>query len=346
MTTEKENINNDDLTLKDIINLVIKYFHEVKKYWILPLAFGILFAGYKGYKAYAQKATYKATLTFMINEDEGAKLGGGAASILGRLGGTTAKFNLDKILELSKSRNIVQQALFSKIAMDKKEDYFANHFIKAYDLNKNSKNPIVFSRDDVDKFTDAENAMLQKIYIMLVGPEGLVSNSSNDKSGIMTMTISTVNELLSIEFLKKLYDKLSNFYISKSIEKEQVAYNALKTKSERLYAQMNSKEAAKASFDDSNLSVFQESSKLPGKRYERDARILGAIYAEVIKNLELAEISLQNKTPFVQVIDYPIPPLEPQKDSLLKSILLGLLLGGIIGITVVIIRKIFQEAMA
>ena len=57
------------------------------------------------------------------------------------------------------------------------------------------------------------------------------------------------------------------------------------------------------------------------------------MYGESIKNLEIADFSLKNKTPFIQIIDRPFAPLTPIFKSKLMAIIKGGFLGGFLGIT-------------
>lgn len=55
--------------------------------------------------------------------------------------------------------------------------------------------------------------------------------------------------------------------------------------------------------------------------------VLGTAYGEVIKNLEIAKITLQREKPLYQIIDMPNEPLKKNKLSKQK----GLIYGGLIG---------------
>ena len=74
----------------------------------------------------------------MMNDDEGGGLGslGGLAASFGFGGGGSGEFNLEKMLSLLKSRNIIQQGLFEKAELGGKTDFFANHLIAEYDFHK------------------------------------------------------------------------------------------------------------------------------------------------------------------------------------------------------------------
>lgn len=57
----------------------------------------------------------------MVNEDEGSQLGNNMLSMLGKFGmGGSTKFNLEKIVSLSKSENIIRKSLLAMDSIDGK----------------------------------------------------------------------------------------------------------------------------------------------------------------------------------------------------------------------------------
>ena len=53
-----------------------------------------------------------------------------------------------------------------------------------------------------------------------------------------------------------------------------------------------------------------------------------AILQELVKNLELAKVSLLNNTPVITIVEKPIYPLEVKKIGKVKGVLIGGLLAG------------------
>ena len=82
------------------------------------------------------------------------------------------------------------------------------------------------------------------------------------------------------------------------------------------------------------------------QRLSRDLSANAAMYAEVLKNTEMADFSLRTKTPFIQVIDAPIAPIPPTQVSLLRKLFIGAFLGGLIGLVFVSGRKFYRDVMS
>lgn len=68
-----------------------------------------------------------------------------------------------------------------------------------------------------------------------------------------------------------------------------------------------------------------------------------AILTELVKQAELANVTLRKETPLIQVIDRPILPLPKEQLGKAKRILLGGIVAGFFTVLGLIIRKIFKE---
>ena len=348
-------IESDEITLKELILKIKDYSVEVLRNWKILVLFIVPFLAYFLYKAFTTPPMYKANLTFMLNEDTGGGFSG-VSGILGSLGlggGGGGKYSLDKILELSRSRQIIEKALFTKYNFNGNDDFFANHLIREYKLQEKAwaKDTALqnfwFTNGTTTAFTRRENKALMSLYGMVVqAAKGALFTSGFEKnSGIMTFTINSTSEELSIELVKTIFTKLSDFYILNAVQKEQETYSLLKSKVDSIKYLLYGKEAGLAKFDDSNLFLQEQTVQLPKKRLNRDVQMLTLMYGEAIKNLEVAEFALNNKRPFLQAIDFPISPIRPEKISKLKNGLLGLFLGVLVGSLWIIARKILRDAM-
>ena len=86
-----------------------------------------------------------------------------------------------------------------------------------------------------------------------------------------------------------------------------------------------------------NPNPLTKISQVPYQKAMIDVQTNGAIYQELLKQLELAKVAHRNKTPLIQIIDKPELPLENSRWKLLKAILYGLILG--LSITVLFISS-------
>ncbi|MBP7183895.1 MAG: hypothetical protein KBA06_00165 [Saprospiraceae bacterium] len=345
----------DEITLRELILKIKEFTSEILNYWYVVLLFIIIGTSYMFYKVSKTTISYPASITFMVNDDKGG--GAGIASVLGSFGfgGAASETNIDKILELSKSRKIIQNALFRKEDIGSKTDYLANHLINIYKLDKSLEGSTLtkmpagfrFKSGDTHTFGRVENTALLMLYGKLIGgdKDNIYSSGFSKNSGIMNLNVRTENEELSLKLVSAIYEELSNFYVLKSVEKQKANYDLVKSKVDSLRAQLYGADYKLASFEDYNLALVPEVSKLTTKRLSRDIGVLSAAYGEALKNLEIADLTLKSKTPYIQPIDTPIFPLKPEKQSKSKALMMGFGIGLIASSLLIIFRKIIKDAM-
>jgi hypothetical protein len=346
----------DEITLRELILKIKEYYTELRNNWKILLLVILPCTAYFGYKAWVKPVTYTSGLTFMLNEEKG---GGGISSILGQfgglLGGGGGDYQLEKILEIARSRRIISSALFERGNINGQDDYFANHVIRIQKLHDNWNDDkelqnFFFTNADPSKFSMQENKALLALYAEFVGGEGadgtIFGAKLNEDTGIMSLSAATKNEMLSINLLNTLYKNISEFYISKSTEREAQTLAILTQKRDSIGRALYRNDYSSASFEDQSQGVLLQQDKVPVKRFNRNNQILSAVYAEAIKNVEIAEFSLKSSTPFLTQLDVPIAPIKPDPRGRVKALLTGFILGFILGAVFVVGRKVVRGAMS
>ena len=341
---EKEPTYNDEISLRDLVLKIKSFIREIFRYWKIPALCILIAVAFQTYKYLQFVPEYPAKITFSVDEDEGGS-NSGLTGILGQFGLTSvrpSRYNLDKILALSKSRRVIEHTLFHKTTIDGKEDYLANHLIRIYQLNNSKENKksgtpdFYFTRDSLDAFDRTENAKLLSLYNFIIGPPedpklALITADYNEDTNIMSLDASTTHEDLSLALADRMFVSLSNYYINKAIEKQFKTYTVVSAKKDSVLAVLKSNEYQLANFKDTHRSMLMRTDQITELRLQREIAALSAMYAEVLKNTEIADFSLKNKLPFIQVIDEPLSPIAPTQISLLRMLIIGMMIGGAIG---------------
>lgn len=365
-------VEEDEMTLRDIILLVKSYLNEIKRNWKLLLLFILPITAVLFYQAYSVKVVYPARMTFMVTEEKGQDVSsiGGLLGSLGVGGGAQNESSLEKVLQLFRSRRIIEETFFERITIEGASDYIANFFIEVYglsDLLAPSKPLLPFSENDwsermeeidfrfthpnIDSFNLDEKLMLKVLYGRLVGNadggvEPLVGSTIDEKSGIMSITLETVSEPLTAEMLLKLYDQLSQYYIDKTIEKQLKIYEIAKFKTDSINNQLLIADRKLAEFEDRSRNLVWVRGELERTKLQRQTRILEILYGESIKQLELSDFALRRKTPYVEIIDKPSRPIGAQGKSKILAIAFGVAIGTVLAILFIVFRKIVRDALA
>lgn len=355
----KESTYNDEISLRDLILKIRSFIREVIRYWYIPAICILLVIAYQGYQYIQFEPIYPARITFSVDEDEGGS-SPGLTGILGQFGlGSVrpSRYNLDKILALSKSRRVIEHTLFGKIIIDGKDDFLANHLIREYHLNHTtqaddaSESGFYFTHDSLSAFNRQENEILLSLFNFIIGPpdnpkKALITADYNEDTNIMSIDVSSTSEELSLALANRMFESLSEYYVNKAIEKQAKTLSVITAKKDSVLAVLKGTEYQLAHFKDSHRGMLMRTDQVSDLRLQREITALSAMYAEVLKNTEVADFSLKNKIPFIQVIDAPLSPIQPTQISLLRKLLISILIGGIIGTVLVVGRKVFIDIMA
>jgi len=362
----QQGYKDQDVSIKEVFLTIKDYFKAVwKSKWLVIFVTGLTLFAFV-LSAFLTRPVFPGELTFMINEEDGS--GSSINGLLGQFGlGGPSENNLDKILQLSQSRRITQSIYFDSISVNGKDDYLANHVIDYLEseeewgninilfklLYGNDPLPLKgfrFTSDEVEDYGPLEKKALKILHLKIAGtPDGgkigIISTSQSEETGIMSITTRTHRPELSVEVSKVLYKNLSSFYIEKSINKHKATYDIVKEKSDSISNALAIAQGSLASFNDKNQGVFRSKDKLTEQRIIANVQKLMVMDAEVEKNLQIADFTLKNKTPFIEVIDEPMLPLLAERPSIVQNMIKGVLLGLILSLGFVVTRKFIRDVM-
>jgi len=289
-----------------------------------------------------QKPVYNAKLSFLLNEnDPGMSLNLSSLAGLAGISGLNNGVNVseDKLIFLANSRTLIGSALLCKSNLNGVNDLLVNHYIFIFKLQKSFKKDTAlenfekFTNDKINQLTYQENKVLDKI-IKQISDQKKYTVEVKKKTGIVaqwagivTIAYKDINEDFAKVFVDSLYGKLSDYYTQKSINKQLKNYYLIKHRADSIYNLLTNAEYRGASLADENIKLFKMKGRLGIERAKRDVEMLTLMYAEVIKNLEMAKFNLDNQTPVFQVVDKPTFPLSYKKTSKLLAGIAGLLVG-------------------
>lgn len=251
---------------------------------------------------------------------------------------------------MANSRFILSSTLLNKVLINGREDLLVNHYIDVYEMKdgfladtalkgftyvKHAKN------SDLDY---QENKVIDKIITNIVEGKNLVITSKKksglvaQSAGIILFEFKSISEELSYHFTNALYTELSSYYINKTVQRQTRNFTLIKHRADSLKMVLETREGAGAAFVDRNINPVKMQMRIMGERIRKDVEILNIMYAEVLKNLEIAKFTLESQTPSLTLIDSPTIPLEKKKLSRLKSAIIGAFLFGIFASIYIVVR--------
>ena len=306
-----------------------------------------------------QPSTYKATSTFIV-EDKSGKGGGGLSGLAsqfgidvgGLTGGGAGLFDGDNILEIIKSRAIIEKVLLTKMEepSSSKGQTIADYYIQMNNLGPSfeSKNISIKSLNFIGLTEGVKHSVIQDsiLYILYSGiHKSLSVEKKNKKSTIITLEVVSGDQFFSKVFAEELLKQTSDLYIdiktgnlSRSIDKIQQKtdsllniINNISNKTSKLIVpvieDLVNENAAMKYRKENYRNKFTYNNTTPIEQTTRERTVAYTMYAEMAKNLETLKLSLINQTPVIQVLDTPKYPMFDQRTPARYFLLIGIAVG-------------------
>ena len=360
MITEQNNTTaseNDEISLKELIQKIQEWIAYLKTQWKLIIGIAAL-GGILGFAiASFIKPDYLATSTFVLEEDKGGG-GGGALGLASSFGfdlggGGGGLFTNSNIIELMKSRLVVEKTLLNPVQVAGKEISLADYYIQINELKEGwAKKPTLANINfpvnaDRTKFSLEQDSILQTISAGLI-KANLVIAQKDKKVSIISLTVKTESELFSKLFCEQLLKETSDFYIETKSKKSRLNVDILQRQADSIRAELNSAITGVATTSDNvyNLNPALNVKRTPSIRRQVDVQANTAILTQLVTQLELSKVSLRKETPLVQLIDRPILPLEKDKVGRLKSLILGGFLAGFLTVLYLVFGQLYRKMVA
>ena len=355
MNEQQQQIDSDEISLKELVQKIKEWYKFLITKWKIIICIAAL-GGIIGF-AYAssQKASYLATTTFVLEEDKGGGGLGGAMGLASTFGfdlggGAGGLFTSSNIIELMKSRLVVEKTLLNPVQLAGKEISLADYYIQINDLKESwAKKPRLLNINfpanaDRTKFSLEQDSILQTISAGLT-KNNLVIEQEDKKVSIISLTVKTENELFSKLFCEQLIKETSDFYIETKSKKSRLNVDILQHQADSIRAELNGAIIGVATASDNvyNLNPAFNVKKTPSTRRQVDVQANTAILTQLVAQLELSKVSLRKEMPLVQLIDRPILPLEKEKIGRLKTLILGGFLAGFLTVLYFVFGQLFNK---
>lgn len=365
MTNEVEKnkeIQQDGISLSELILKIREWWRYLwRKKWTIIIAGivgGILGFGY----AYIKKPVYTATTTFVLESGEkGGGLGAyaGVASMMGidLGGGGGGIFQGDNILELYKSRTMVEKTLFSQLD-NTSNTTLIEHYIEINKLREGWE-----ERPELKKMTfkalDPKNNVadfkMKRLKDSIIGKivedivKGSLSVAKPDKKlSIIKVDVKFGDEIFAKRFNEELVKNVNDFYVQTKTKKSLDNVTILQHKTDSVRAVMNGAIYSAAVVADAtpNLNPTRQVQRAaPVQRAQFSAETNKAVLAEMVKNLEMSKIALMKEAPLIQVVDEPIYPLSKERLGKAKAVIIGGIIIGFLTVVGLLIKVTLEEIM-
>ena len=325
-------------------NLFIIRTAILKKWWLL-LVVGLL-AGLAGiYRASKQKLLYESKLTFALDGGEGSS---GAISLAAQFGfnvggGGNDIFAGDNIIEIMKSRRMIERALLSVDTFQNKPYTFIEYYLQQ-NRDPDSKQeinihfPVGQSRSS---FTYAQDSLLYKVYNDFM-TQYINADKPDRKYNIYQVNVVNPEEKFTKDFTDRLVMETNKFYTEITTKKAKETLEILEQRVATMRGNLNSSISSKAEIQDVNLNPAFSASQVPILKQQGNIQVYSSAYAEMFKNLEVARYQYLKQIPLMQIIDAANYPMRKIRVSRLKTAIIYSFVAGSITLLVLWLIALFK----
>ena len=313
----------------EVIQHTRLYIFHLRKKWIWLILAAITGAALGLYYYHVQKPNYKAVCTFILEEKSA---GGGLAGLasqfgvsIGSLGESGSFFAGDNILDILKSKRVVEKVLLYPMDEENgKNKSLADFYLGL--TNKRSqwkKYPYLANlhfTPNLDKFDVLQDSIMNIIYETILNNNLSVGRSSKQGS-IIKVQVTAENSLFARLMTERLVDEASKLYLSIRVGRAEANIKDLQQRSDSLLFLLNRKSFTAALSQPLDVNPAIKTANVPVEIALRDKTVLATLYGEVVKNLEMSKLMLAQQTPVIQVLDTPGMTLKNQKRGMMFLII-------------------------
>jgi hypothetical protein len=336
------------------VSELLKNFAKIIKFLrskLITILIGLIIFASTGI-AYSifKRPVYIAEMTFATENESNSGLGmyASIAAQFGMdIGGASGAFEGDNLIELLKSNTIIRKTLLSKNSNFNElmiERYIiTNKMKKKLDEGITTKN--INFQQDLTTPHRIEDSILNIVYDIIVKTQ-LDIIRKDKKLNYVTITMKDKDESFAKNFVELLAKNAIDYYVEYKSRKakENLILITSKTDSVRniLYGSMQSINQVS---DAQLINVVRQTPKFENQKNQVNIQAHTALYAELLKQLGLAQIAAQKQTPLIQIIDKPRLPLEVSKMGKITAAFLFGFLGCILISSYLIVVNWYKESI-
>jgi hypothetical protein len=317
------------IVLGDVIESIKRFFSYLRSQSKLIALCGLVGLVLPLIYRALQKPAYAASTTFILEEKSAT--GGGLAGIasqvgldLGSLGSGSSLFTGDNILDIIKSRVIIEKVLLTPISGNSGKT-LADLYLEFSGMGADLPAPVSFAIPSV-AHTVYQDSVLYVMYEQ-IAKKNVSVDRLNKKGSIFKIVTVSQNQVFSKNFAERLLKETTTYYVNVKTSTAAANVKRLQARGDSLLRVLNAKSYNAASFQILDPNVAFKSMSVPAEVSSRDKSIVFSIYAEVTKNLEMSRIALVSQTPVIQLLDVPKYPLMDDRKSYLFLGLVGFIAG-------------------
>ena len=317
----------DEISLKELIQKMKELFQYfwTFRFWIVLVGLSGGALGFT-YAHFFKEVQYTSKLTFVIEEKSSG--GGSLLGLAGQFGfdvgggGGGGLFTSDNLLLLLKSKRIIQGALLKPVP-ELEEGNLLNLYLSINYKEALSEKKVSFISSELPhmNFTPEQNSLVASISEDL--SESVQIAKRDKKASFIDITVVNPDEKFAFLFNQMLVQEASDMYIDMKVGKSKKSLASLKARVDSVQRVLDVTMRSVAVDMDQSLGLVSMAPRISTTKKQMETQMLGTLYAELTKNLELTKFTLGREEPVIQIVDAPTMPLFKEGKGRVKSSFFG-----------------------
>ncbi len=365
---EKDPLEEEDIvSLEDLIKYAKIYWQYIWRFKWIVVAVGIV-GGIIGV-AYAALKTVRYTAHYSFSVNSGSSSGssgiGSLASLMGiSVGGSGELFSGDNVLEIIRSRELVDRTLLSATEYQGDSITFMEYALivdsvrakceeeAAQKVENENGEETKISVCDVhypygqlrETLTREQDSILMQKATELL-KTCVVASRRDKKLAFMDYDFTYTDEAFAKAFAKAHLEACTKFYVDMRTQSLIDNIDRFQTRADSTRKELDRALVRRAVYLDENRNASGLYISSQSQKIETDIQVLSATYAEIVKNVEVLKLDLVKEKPLITIVDKPRLPLTNDKKSKLKMLISGGFIGGFLACLGIIGYAFIKEKM-
>ena len=283
---------------------------------------------------FIKSPVHYARTTFVLDSESSSNSIGDIAS-LASLAGINASsfidasslFQIDNIQELYRSNSMIKQTLMTDSDFGNERSLLINRLASNENIDKKwDKLNIDFSTyNSKSNNLRVHDSILNEV-VKIIKEKYLLVDKPSRKTTILEIGFDHKDELFAKSFNENLVSIVNDFYFKTKTQKTGENLKILERQADSVKKVLDKSILFLAEKDQSipNPNPLTKVSLVPYQKALVDVQANGAIYQQIVTQLELAKVTHRNNTPLIQIIDKPVLPLENSRLKLFECFVYGI----------------------
>ncbi len=283
---------------------------------------------------FIKSPVHYARTTFVLDSESSSNSIGDIAS-LASLAGINASsfidasslFQIDNIQELYRSNSMIKQTLLTDSDFGNERSLLINRLASNEKIDKkwDKLNVDFSSYNSKSNNLRVHDSILNEV-VKIIKEKYLLVDKPSRKTTIIEIGFDHKDELFAKAFNENLVSIVNDFYFKTKTQKTGENLKILERQADSVKKVLDKSILFLAEKDQSipNPNPLTKVSLVPYQKALVDVQANGAIYQQIVTQLELAKVTHRNNTPLIQIIDKPVLPLENSRLKLFECFVYGI----------------------